>query len=133
MTNKMKPWTCKHGHILGYIRWNGSGLPQLMLLREPLDMTADQPDVVDLLGPLDGQINVRCKVCDDLRFWEISVESLLVLFSTLSDKKVFEFSQRLLELSRRKVDLDDPIHTPIGLSATSPKEEILGEERKGVK
>ena len=81
MTNKMKPWTCKHGHILGYIRWNGSGLPQLMLLREPLDMTADQPDVVDLLGPLDGQINVRCKVCDDLRFWEISVESLLVLVS----------------------------------------------------
>lgn len=110
MTNKMKPWTCNAGHILGYIRWNGDGLPQLMLLREPLDMAAEHPDLVDLLGPLDGQMPVRCKICDDIRFWEISVESLLVLFSTLSDKKVFEFSRRLLELSERKVDLKDPVY-----------------------
>lgn len=115
MTNKMKPWTCKEGHILGYIRWNGDGLPQLMLLREPLDMAAEHPDLVDLLGPLDGQMPVRCKICDDIRYWEISVESLLVLFSTLSDKKVFEFSRRLLELSERKVDLSDPIYERKGV------------------
>lgn len=60
MTNKMKPWRCKNNHILGYIRWNGNNLPQLMVLRKPLDMQAEHPDEVDLLGPLDGQMPVRC-------------------------------------------------------------------------
>jgi hypothetical protein len=40
--------------------------------------------------------------------WEISVDSLVALFEQLPDKKVLEFSQRLLEMSSKVLDLDDP-------------------------
>lgn len=96
----MKPFLCKNNHILGYIRWNSNGLPQLMLLRESMDMQAERPDEVDLLGPLDGQMPVRCK-CGDVKFWKVSVETLLALFVQLDDAAVFEFSRRLLEMSRK--------------------------------
>ena len=33
MDEKKKQWCCKNGHILGFIRWNGQGVPQLMVLR----------------------------------------------------------------------------------------------------
>jgi hypothetical protein len=98
---KLKQWCCKNNHILGFIRWNGNGLPQLRVLRKALDMQADHPNEVDLLGPLDGRIPVRCSICDDVQVWEISVESLLALFLQLDDGKMFEFSQRLLEMSRK--------------------------------
>jgi hypothetical protein len=98
---KIKAWMCKNDHILGYIQWNGKDIPQLMVLREPIDITADRPDEVDLLGPLDGNMPVRCKVCDDVKIWKVSVSSLLALFMQLDDAEIFEFSQRLLELNRK--------------------------------
>jgi hypothetical protein len=97
----MKPWKCKHGHILGYIRWNGNDLPQLMVLRESMDMDAERPDEADVLGPVDGQMSIRCKICDEVTVWKISVESLLAIFAQLDDAKVFEFSRRLLEMNRK--------------------------------
>lgn len=107
MQKEMKQWRCKHNHILGFIRWNGDGLPQLMVLREALDMEADHPDEVDLLGPLDGRMPIRCSICDDVRVWSISVESLVALFTQLDDAVIFEFSQRLLELSRKSEVRDE--------------------------
>jgi hypothetical protein len=98
----MKPFTCKNHHILGYIRWNGNDLPQLMVLRESMDMDAERPDEVDLLGPLDGNMPVRCKLCDDVQVWRISVEGLLAIFVQLDDAQVFEFSRRLLEMSKKE-------------------------------
>ena len=102
--NEMKQWRCRNNHILGFIRWNGDGLPQLMVLREALDMEAEHPDEVDLLGPLNGSMPVRCSICDDVQPWKISVESLVAMFMDLDDKTVFEFSQRLLEMSKGMVD-----------------------------
>ena len=98
---KMKPFKCKNQHILGYIRFNGNNLPQLMVLRESMDMEAEHPDQVDLLGPVDGNMPVRCKLCDDVRVWQISVDGMLALFAQLDDAQVFEFSRRLLEMSRK--------------------------------
>lgn len=100
---EMKQWRCKNNHILGFVRSN-----QLMVLREALDMDMEHPREVDLLGPLDGSMPIRCSICDDVRFWRINVESLVQLFSRLDDKTVFEFSQRLLEQSRKTVDVGDP-------------------------
>lgn len=97
----MKPFRCKNHHILGYIRWNGSGLPQLMVLREALDMQAECPDEVDLLGPLDGRMPIRCSVegCDDVKVWEINALSLVSLFIQLDDAEMLKFSQKLLKLN----------------------------------
>lgn len=97
----MKPWKCRNGHILGYIRWNGNNLPQLMVLRESMDMEAERPDEVDFLGALDGQMPVRCKICDEVTLWKISVESMLAIFAQLDDAQVLDFSRRLLEISNR--------------------------------
>lgn len=97
----MKPFKCRNHHILGYIRWNGDGLPQLMVLRESMDMEAERPEEVDFLGALDGQMPIRCKICDDVKLWQVSVESMLALFVQLDDAAVFEFSRRLLEMSRK--------------------------------
>lgn len=97
----MKPWRCKNGHILGFIRWNGNDLPQLMVLRESMDMEAERPDEVGFLGALDGQMPVRCNICDEVTVWKISVESMLAIFAQLDDEQVFEFSRRLLEMSKR--------------------------------
>jgi hypothetical protein len=55
---------------------------------------------VDYLGPLDGNMPIRCK-CDEVMVWRISVDSLLAIFAQLDDAKVFEFSRRLLEMSRK--------------------------------
>lgn len=52
-------------------------------------------------GAVDGQMPVRCKICDEVTIWRISVESLLVIFAQLDDAQVFEFSRRLLEMSRK--------------------------------
>ncbi len=104
----LKQWRCKNNHILGFIEWNGDGLAQLKVLRMALDMEAEHPNEVDLIGPLRGMMPVRCSICDDVQVWRISVDGLVALFSQLSDKDVFEFSQRLLELSRKVLDLDDP-------------------------
>lgn len=100
MSKPMKPFVCTNRHILGYIRWNGNDLPQLMVLRESMDMEAERPDEVDLLGPLDGQMPIRCKICGEVAVWSVSVESLLALFLQLDDAAVFEFSRRLLEMSK---------------------------------
>ena len=97
----MKPFMCRNRHILGYIRWNGDDLPQLMVLRESLDMEAERPDEADLLGPVNGQMPIRCKICDEVTVWRISVDGLVALFMQLDDATVFEFSRRLLEMSRK--------------------------------
>jgi hypothetical protein len=76
---KMKQWRCRNKHILGFIHWNGNGIAQLMVLRKALDMQADQLNEVDLLGPLEGRMPIRCSICDDVQVWEISISSLTAL------------------------------------------------------
>jgi hypothetical protein len=104
----LKQWRCKNDHILGFVQWNGDGLPQLKVLRMALDMQAEHPNEVDLIGPLSGMMPVRCSICDDVQIWKISVDGLVALFMQLDDKTVFEFSKRLLQLSEKVLDLNDP-------------------------
>ena len=105
---KMQEWRCKKNHVLGYVHWGWNGLPQLIVLREALDMDIDNPQAVDNLGTVDGRMSVHCSICDDVKVWEVSMEALLALFALLSDRQVFEFSQRLLEMSNKVVDVNDP-------------------------
>jgi hypothetical protein len=98
---ELKQWLCKNHHILGFVRWNGSGIPQLMVLRKSLDMQVEKPDEVDLLGPLDGQMPIRCSICDDVQVWRITAVGMATLFIQLDDAEVIKFSQTLLEMSRK--------------------------------
>jgi len=94
-------------------------------------MQADHPDEVDLLGPLDGRMPIRCSICDDVQVWVISVESLVALLMQADDKTIFEVSRKLAELSAKVEEKSDP--APIGLAATSPKSKTdLGEDEPSV-
>lgn len=95
----LKQWQCGCGVTLGYMRKNGDGLTQLMLLRQPLDMTAERPAEVDLLGPVTGRVSVKCS-CGKQKLWAVSVDAMLELFEGLTDKQAFEFWVRLLERAK---------------------------------
>ncbi len=84
-----KQWRCKNDHVLGVISWNGSGIPQLMLYRHAVDLSAERPEAVDVIGPLQGRMPVRCDVegCNAVVPWEASVEVMKHLLLDLSDMK----------------------------------------------
>lgn len=108
MSDKVKQWRCKNGHILGFIEWNGDGLPHLLVLREALDMEASDPHQVDAMGPLNGRMPIPCSICGDVKVWEVSAQTLVMLFRRLSTEQTFEFSRLLLEMSEKVLDLSDP-------------------------
>ena len=49
-----KSWTGdkNHRHVLGMIRYNGDGIPQLALYRHAIDENAEHLEDVDVIGVL---------------------------------------------------------------------------------
>jgi hypothetical protein len=93
-----KEWRCqKCKAILGMIRWNGSNVPQLMLLRHSLDMSQERPAEVDLIGPLTGKMPVRCECCDHVSVWDISIDALAILIENLRAEQVELLEARLIK------------------------------------
>jgi len=92
-----KQWLCKKGHVLGAIQWNGSKVPQLALYRHALDMQADEPEAVDVIGPLMGRMPVRCDVegCGEVRFWDLSVDALASFMASLNAKQREQLEARM--------------------------------------
>jgi len=79
-----KQWLCKHGHVLGAIQWNGNKVPFLLLYRHAVDMGADDPEAVDVIGPVIGQMPVRCDICDQVRTWEMTPKILAEFLKTMN-------------------------------------------------
>jgi hypothetical protein len=104
MSKQMTQWLCKNDHILGFIQWNDDDLPQLMVLRKALDMQAEKPNEVDLLGPLLGEMPVRCSICDEVKMWQISVKTMAAILMKLDEVKMLELSQKLLELNTKNFE-----------------------------
>jgi hypothetical protein len=96
----LKQWQCKNKHALGMIRLNGNQTPQLMLYRHAVDLTADQPAEVDVVGPLVGKMPVRCDICGDVLPWEITVDALEELIRGLRQE---HFHQLQIRLSKGQV------------------------------
>ena len=91
--SEMKAWRCKHGHVMGQVRRNGSGVRVLLLYREAL--TAPSPALphfedkmeegdktveVDVMAVVEGYVaDVRCSICGDVRTWVPGEEALRAL------------------------------------------------------
>lgn len=93
-----KEWRCQNkecGAILGMIRWNGSQVPQLMLLRHSLDMNMERPAEVDLIGPLIGQMPVRCECCEHVSLWGASIDAMVALLENLTVDQKEDLRARL--------------------------------------
>lgn len=97
-----KRWLCKNGHALGVIQWNGNKIPQLALYRHAVDLTAERPEAVDVIGPLMGQMPVRCDVCGEVRFWDLSVDALAGFLHRLNRKQREQLEARMLRGRVRK-------------------------------
>ena len=108
MSDEMKQWRCKQGHILGFIEWDGNDLPHLLVLREALDMEAADPREVEAMGPLDGRMPIPCSICGDVKVWEVSAPTLVTLFRRLKKEQMLDFSRLMLEMSEKMIDLEDP-------------------------
>ncbi len=94
---EMKQWLCKKGHVLGLISWNGNETPQLMLYRHAIDLQAEEPEEVDVIGPLQGRMPVRCDVpdCDAVQLWEVSEQALIEMLSQLNQRKLDAVIERV--------------------------------------
>jgi len=100
----LKQWHCKNKHALGVIRLNGNGIPQLMLYRHAVDMTAEQPAQVDvMIGPLVGQMPVQCDICGEVKPWIASVDALAELIFGLSQSQKVQLQARLMKENEDKV------------------------------
>ncbi len=94
----LKQWRCKNDHALGMIRLNGNGIPQLMLYRHAVDMSAEQPAQVDvMIGALVGQMPVRCDICGEVQLWAASVDALAELIRGLKQPQLEQLQARLLK------------------------------------
>ena len=92
-----KEWLCKNGHVLGAIQWNGNKVPYLALYRHAIDMKADRPEGVDVIGPLMGRMPVTCDVddCGDVRFWDLSMDVLESFLVGLHPQQREQLAERL--------------------------------------
>ena len=92
----LKQWKCKNGHALGVITWNGNSVPQLMVYRHAVDMQAESPAEVDVLGPLMGMMPVTCDVCGEQAVWWPSVQVMLELLDRLNVEQLRQFVEAFL-------------------------------------
>lgn len=97
----LKPWQCRNNHTLGMIFSDGNGVPLLMLYREAVDLQADDPEQVKVMGPLWGSMPVTCSECGDVVPWEISMETLARMLYNLSQSQVNLLERHYARLKRR--------------------------------
>lgn len=99
-----KRWKCKNGHELGMIRWNGDDIPQLALYRHAVNVSAESPAEVDVIGVLEGRMPVVCDVvgCGAVQVWEISAEVLSSMMARMNGKKLEKIIEPLIERMRAR-------------------------------
>jgi hypothetical protein len=79
MEFKGKVWTCagNRRHVLGQVVRNGSGIRQVLLYRNAVDLDADEPAEVDVITTLEGTAHdVRCSICGAIRTWVPGEEAI---------------------------------------------------------
>lgn len=88
--DEMRIWTCENGHVMGLVRKNGRGITQLLVYRQAVDTTAEEPEAPEVMGIIEGTVlDIRCSVCDSVRTWFPSQDAL----------------DRLLERAGKKVEM----------------------------
>lgn len=87
--SESKPWFCgpRDGafhHVLGQVVRNGSGVRQLLLYRQAVDLEASELAEVDVMAVVVGQVmDVRCSICGQVRTWVPGEEQLQALIESV--------------------------------------------------
>jgi hypothetical protein len=91
-----KPWKCQCGAVLGLISWDDNDIPQLLLYRHAVDMNADHPAEVEVLGALMGRMPVECDGCGRVQVWWPSAQTMLALLDMLNVEQIRQFAEAFL-------------------------------------
>jgi hypothetical protein len=80
MGGEVKAWTCSgdRDHVLGVVQRNGSGVRQLYLYRQAVDVGSEGGEMaeVDVIAVVDYATDVRCSICGEVRSWFPGKEAL---------------------------------------------------------
>lgn len=77
MSEKMREWVCENGHVMGLVGRNGSGVTQLWIYRQAIDLESDEPAAPEVMGIAQGHVfDIRCDVCEAVRTWVPGDEAL---------------------------------------------------------
>ncbi len=69
----VQAWLCRNGHVLGMIKSSGNRRSLLELYRHAVDLNAESPAEIDVMGLLVGGMkDIRCDICNDVRIWHRS-------------------------------------------------------------
>lgn len=103
---ELKQWRCKNGHVLGAIQLNGNEVVRLMLYRHAVDLAADVPAEVDVVGPVLGTMPVVCDAehCGDVKLWDMSLDALAYLIRELRPDELEQLQVRVMRGRVRKVN-----------------------------
>lgn len=86
--SSLQYWRCPKGHILGYVKRNGSGIRQLHLCRRAYETPSPDPSPasgegrmregeMDVMAVVEGYVmDVECSICGRKRTWVPGAESL---------------------------------------------------------
>lgn len=77
---KLKPYYCSQGHIVGFIRWDGHGVSHLTCLRHSIDVSLPLPAKPDIAASIDSGA-VICSICGAYLRWmpsRAAVELMLI-------------------------------------------------------
>ena len=67
---EIRIWQCENGHVLGMVARNGSGVNQLCIYRQAIDLTDEEPAAPEVMAILEGYVfDIRCSVCGTTRTW----------------------------------------------------------------
>jgi len=87
VSEDLKAWKCKNGHVIGQVRKAGNGIQQLLLYRQAVDFEKGEPEEVDVMAVVEGTVmEIRCSICDEVRTWvtgQVAMEKLLESYGSL--------------------------------------------------
>jgi hypothetical protein len=99
----LKQWQCRNKHTLGMIFSDEDHIPRLMLYSRAVDLGADKPEDVQILGPLSGSMPVTCTECGDVQNWNPHMKVLARIIVNLRKEERKLLQAYLLEGRVKKV------------------------------
>jgi len=85
--DEIRPWRCVNGHVMGQVVREG-GVRRLLLYRHAVESLAEDGAAVDVMGVVEGYMDVRCDVCGCVRPWMPGEEALERMLKKMGRKQV---------------------------------------------
>jgi hypothetical protein len=103
----VRPLFCKEHHRLGEVRLFEDEIPQIMIYRQAVKAGEALPLGSEMIGPITGEINVTCSICQNSRILEVSIEVTLYFIENMPFSMRKEFWGRLMNRAKALTEARD--------------------------